>query len=244
MELENRIIAWFEGDLNEVDEKTLLEEVNTSSEAKELFETYQAIYQDFELEEMAKPRADFKKRFQSAVVKDHRLPRFQMMKYAAAVLLLVTLGVLIGLNISKSGQIETINIEMVALQRDMENLLQNESTAQRIRAVKMSNQLEKADPEILRVLIKAMNSDRSENVRMAAIDALENFSHEKIVKEAFLQAFEMQQEEIIQIKLIRILAESRDKTALPYLDKIIENKKTSKYLKTEARQGRKTIVNL
>ena len=250
MELENRIIAWFEGDLNPMDGKALLEEVKTSSKAKELFESYQAIYQDFEKEEMAQPRAGFKERFHAKVVKGNRgeekiiqLPRFQFLKYAVAILLLVTVGVLIGLNISKTGQIETISGEILALRKDMRGLLKNESTAFRIKAVKMSNDLEIADPEILKALIETMNSDKSENVRLAAIDALGKFSHEKIVKQAFLQKFETVQEDIIQIKLIRILADSREKTVLPYLNKIIDDQKTSKYLKTEATQGRKTIIN-
>ena len=179
-----------------------------------------------------------------SVGKNRQLPRLQLLKYAATVLLLVTLGVLIGLNISKNGQIDSINKEMAVLRSDMKNLLQNESTAQRIRAVKMSNELETADSEILEVLIKVMNSDQSANVRVAAIDALENFSHEKIVKEAFLQAFDTPQEDMIQIKLIRILAERKEKTALPYLDKIIDDTKTSKYVKREATEGRKHIINL
>lgn len=89
-----------------------------------------------------------------------------------------------------------------------------------------------------------MNNDKSENVQIAAIDALENFAHEKIVQQAFLKNLESQKEDFIQIKLIRILAQTKNKNTLPFLDKILTNKKTSKYLRTEATQSKKTIINL
>ena len=248
--LEEIIIAWFEGELENSEREDFMERINSSKEGKELFETYKMIYADLDNEEMATPSSDFKTKFHTSLkeqdlhFKKNKVIRFQYLKYAAAVLLLVTVGILIGLNISKNNQLNHLSDELIAMKTEMKNLLQNESTAQRIRAVKMSSQFVETDNDLLKVLIKTMNSDKSENVRIAAIDALENFAHEEIVQQAFLKNLEIQKEDFTQIKLIRILAQAKNKNTLPFLDKIITNKKTSKYLRSEATESKRTIINL
>lgn len=252
--LEERIIAWFEGDLEESDGKQLLEEIEKKPQAKVIFKTYEKIYQELDGEEMLLPSAGFKDRFYASMKEENdlknipnnvrTLPRFELLKYAAAILLLVAVGVLIGINITKQGEITGITGELLAIKKEMKSLLKNESTAQRIRAVRMSNKFSTPDTEILKALINTMNSDKSENVRLSAIDALEKFSDQEVVIKALLKALENSEEDFIQIKLIQILAERKQKKALPYLDQIINNKKSSKYLRNEAADGKKSIISI
>lgn len=243
--IEERIIFYFEKKMTQEEETKLLDEVFQSDEAQSLFDVYEKIYGDFEMEELEMPSKNLENRFyQTIETPSKRIKVFELMKYAAAVLILITVGVLIGLNISKDQKIEEINDEFLALKKGMKDLLENESTVQRIRAVKMSYDIQEADNEILEVLIKTMNSDESENVRIAAIDALEGFLQNEIVKKAFVKTLLESKDDFIQIKLIRTLAEVKDKKLLPFFNKIIEDKGTSRYLKTEATKGKEAIINI
>ena len=63
MELEDKIIAWYQNELSPEDEKALLHLVGKDTKAKELFDYYQTIYQNLDLEKLVQPRSNFKEKF-------------------------------------------------------------------------------------------------------------------------------------------------------------------------------------
>lgn len=251
MTVEENIIAYFEGALSEAEREELLIKVKARPEDQRLFNEYKSLYEGFENETLVVPSEAFAARVKSQLLnpveehhKKNRIRSFQVVKYAAAILLLVSMGILIGLNFSKSNQLADLSEELLAVKTEMKTLLQNKSTAQRIRAVKMSNEFEVADPEVLSTLILTMNTDDSENVRIAAIDALESFSYETQVKKAFIEALKNSEDDLIKIKLIRILADQKNKKLLPLVEEIIQDKAVSKYLRSEATKGRTAVINI
>lgn len=252
-EIEEKIIAYFEESLNDSEKQSLLNSIQNAPEAKEIFETYQVIYEDFDTDLVAMPSTDFKNNFykkleqqektaQHKASKRPSLSFIRVLKYAASILLLVAFGTLIGLNWSKNQQISILNKDVLALKSEMTNLLKNESTAVRIKAISMSDELTHSNQDILEVLIQTMNGDASENVRLAAINALEKFADEKMVRTALFEALKHQKDDFIQIKIIHILANLKDENALPHLNDIIEDKDASKFLKREATVGKEIIM--
>lgn len=253
-ELESKIIAYFEETLSLEETSILLKEVQNSSEKKELFEMYQLLYKELDTMTIYQPSSNLKNNFHQHLVQKNKQqnnlkPTFvfsirPLLKYAAIGLILVTFGTLIGLNWSKNKDLNRMNQELIAMRTEMKSLLQNESTSVRIKAVNMSNELEQSDEEIINVLLQTMNGDESENVRLAAIDALEKFAQHPKVNKAFLNNLTANNSDFIKIKIINILATIQEQSALRYLDEIINDKAASHYLKKEANDGKEAIVNL
>lgn len=159
----------------------------------------------------------------------------------AASILLVLVGALIGMFIIKSGQDEQISSlkkEMDATKQAVINSLQNQSSpSQRIMGVNASFELEKADDEIITVLITTMNADDNINVRLAAIEALYQFSSEEKVKDAFIRALATQKEPILQLALIDILVNLKENRAVDNMQKLIDDVETLESVKDEAQLG-------
>lgn len=254
LDLENKIIAYFEGTLASGEEAILLKEINHSDTTKELFEIYQSMYQELDTAFIHQPSTNLKNSFYKHLESTEKVIPLKSkhtlfsirpyLKYAAIGLILITFGALIGINWAQNQQVSIINQEMLALRTEMKNLLKNESTSVRIKAINMSHTLEETDEEIVLVLIKTMKGDESENVRLAAIDALEKFVHHPKVRTTFLNTLNKENSDFIKIKIINVLAAIKEPSAVRYLDQIIEDKNASRYLKHEANLGKEAIINL
>ena len=159
----------------------------------------------------------------------------------AASVTLVLLGAMIGVFITNSGQNEQISQlkkEIDATKAAVISALQNESSAsQRIMGVNASFELDEADDEIITALINAMNDDDNINVRLAAIEALYQFSSEEKVKASFINALATQKEPVIQLALINILVNLKENRAINNMQKIIEDAETIESVKDEAQLG-------
>ena len=159
----------------------------------------------------------------------------------AASVVLVLVGAIIGMLIIRSGQNEQISLlkkEMDATKAAVISSLQDQSSpSQRIMGVNASFELEEADDEIIVALIKTMNDDDNINVRLAAIEALYQFSSEEKVKDAFISALATQKEPVIQLALINILVNLKERRAVDNMQKIIEDTETIESVKDEAQLG-------
>jgi HEAT repeat protein len=90
---------------------------------------------------------------------------------------------------------------------------------------------------LLKVLIQTLNEDPNVNVRMAALDGLRKFYQEPLVRKALIGSLAIQKDPVIQIYLIQILVEMKDKAAVQPLKQIIENEELIPAVKDEANMG-------
>jgi len=90
------------------------------------------------------------------------------------------------------------------------SLLHQESASERLKGVSYSEKLAASDPAITRALIATMNTDRSVNVRLAALDALSHDLTDPAVRHEVIQALPAQTSPLMQIALVDILAQLND----------------------------------
>ncbi|MCP5110138.1 MAG: HEAT repeat domain-containing protein [bacterium] len=93
-------------------------------------------------------------------------------------------------------------------------LLKQESASERLRAVSVSQRLEDPEDNVLSALLAALDSDPSVNVRLAAVDAISRFADRTPVKRRLLTSLSQQQSPLVQIELVDLLAELRDRESL------------------------------
>lgn len=248
--LENKIIEYFEGELSKEETSELKRLLDVSSDAKEIFGEYQLIYEDLEKKTVYVPDSTLSSKFNEYLVEaiEENKPSSQPNKesnglntrllYAIVGLLILIAGLLIGLNLGADKEEEIYQQNMLAMRTEMVDLLKENSTSTRIKAVNMVQSIEEPDEDVLDVLLETMDQDRSSNVRLAAVNALGRYTNNSKVKNALIAALSQESDPSIQISLINILSRFNDTDALKGFDKIIQDESTLKFVKDEAYLGK------
>ncbi len=136
---------------------------------------------------------------------------------------------------ARNKELAQLKVELEQTKELVLSSLQNKTSAStRLYGINAAYESENADAEIIRVLIKTMNEDENVNVRLAAVQALSQFSDQPGVVNALVQALEMQKEALVQIALINLMVELKERRALEKLERIIRDKSTLEAVKDEA----------
>ncbi len=176
-------------------------------------------------------------------------PRQPVLQFAVAVVLFA-LGLLLGPAFTKH---ERSNIagggtndralaqlrEEVSSMKEMITLalLQQPSASERLRGVHWSYQLEQPDREVLSALLRALDSDPNVNVRLATVDALQQFARNAQVKQALLDSLPRQQSPLVQIELINLMVELKEKESVPVLKALLQNSELNSSVRERAEWG-------
>ncbi|MBI2681156.1 MAG: HEAT repeat domain-containing protein [Candidatus Solibacter usitatus] len=114
------------------------------------------------------------------------------------------------------------NIEITRLQEEIHDtrqlvtlsMLQQQSAGDRLQGVNSSYQIRQPDPPVLDALLHAVNYDQNVNVRLAAVDALHRpASTTEIVRKRLIESLQRQDSPMVQIALIDLLVEIKEKEA-------------------------------
>lgn len=111
------------------------------------------------------------------------------------------------------------------------------SASDRIQAVNQVRQLEETDKELVQLLINTMNFDPNINVRIAASEALFQFNDDPVVRLALINSLKIQKDPAIQITLIDMLIQMKEKRAVDTMRKMLQNEEVLDVVKTKAEQG-------
>jgi hypothetical protein len=80
--------------------------------------------------------------------------------------------------------------------------------------------VEPSDTQVPSALLSAVNHDPSVNVRLAAVDALRPFAGSAVVNAAMIQALPRETAPIVQMALIELMADLKEKQAARALERI------------------------
>lgn len=247
--LENMIIDYIDGRLGDEDRATLERELARKEEAFRLYEQMKEVITAMEKSKSLEPTTQLKASFEQMLHDEMarkpaaRVVMFQPAVYRiAATVALVLSGVAIGYWVNENNHRES---EVLALRKEVEGtkrLMQamisnDQSASQRIQGVNVALQMNHADDEVVRALVKAMNEDANSNVRLAALDALSKFQAEPEVRKALIQSLATQKDPVIQIALIQLLVRMKEKGVLKSLEKMVEDEQNIKAVKDEAYNG-------
>ena len=144
-------------------------------------------------------------------------PREPVFQFGFAMAFLA-IGLLVGYSLTRtsqgSGEVAELREEvrhtrqLVAL-----SLLQEQSASERLKGVDWSYRVGPPDSQVLGALLRTVNYDQNVNVRLAALDALHPSASNQMVRQGLLQALPRQTSPLVQIALIDLLVDIRDKDA-------------------------------
>lgn len=243
--LESLLIDYIDGQLSDTDRSTVEYELLHNAEAQKLYKQLQTVIGAMEHthdleppEKIAISFNDFlEKEIQGTKVKVISITPWYYKVAAAIVLILVAGGV--GYMISQQQDREE---ELLALKHELEMTRQlvmsklgdDQSASQRMLGVQAAYEVEVSDHEIVNALIKVMNEDPNSNVRLSAIEALGKFQTDEKVKKALIASLSIQTDPVVQIALIQLMVQMREKGAVKQLQQIINDDKTLPAVKDEA----------
>lgn len=164
-----------------------------------------------------------------------------------AILMLGTfMGLFMGsqfINKSQSGELAQLKSEVSDLKRSaMMTMLKDESSSFRIQAVNYADEIETPDDNMIGALARTLNTDKNVNVRMAAAYALAKFAGSSPVNDTLVRALANQSDPIVQITLINILVDLKEKSAVKTIQEIISDENTLKEVKSVAENGVKVLL--
>jgi hypothetical protein len=246
--LESMLIDYIDGKLNSVDKHHIEQELMKNPASYKLYEELKEVIQTLGKVSPVEPPASLTKSFEEMLQKEigtsKEAKSIAMRPWwyavAAGVALVIT-GISMGLFINNQQKNQE---RKVALQEERARTHQvvsmisdQQSAGTRIMGTKEAYNQESLNTEIYNVLIKTMNEDPNINVRLAAIDALIKFSDDPMVRKALIASLGKQTDPVIQIALIQLMVELKDKDAVRPLQNIIENESLLEAVKDEAHHG-------
>ncbi len=144
-------------------------------------------------------------------------PREPVFQFGFA-LAFLAIGLLVGYSLTRStegsGEVARLR-EEVAHTRQLValSLLQEQSASERLRGVDWSYRIQQPDSQVLGALMRTVDYDQNVNVRLAALDALHPSASNAMVRQGLVQSLRRQTSPLVQIALIDLLVDIRDKDA-------------------------------
>ncbi len=170
-------------------------------------------------------------------------------RIAAGVALLIA-GTFIGIIVysgfsgsARAKEVSQLKSEVTELRKTaMFTMLKDGSPSNRLQAVDYANAIDSPDEDIINAIVKTLNNDKNVNVRMAAAYALTKFTGVQSVHDSLVKSLSVQTDPIMQVTLINILVEMREKNALKPIEQIISSDKTMLEVKKVAENGVKMLI--
>jgi hypothetical protein len=245
--IESLLIDYIDGKLSNADKILVEKELTQNEDSYKLYDQLKEVMQIMDKSAKLDPSAKLKAGFDSLLktelnaTKQPKTIFFQPSFYrvAAAVTLLIVGG---GIGFLISNQHANHQAELAAMQKEVRetklmlmSMLDNQQSAsQRVLGANVAYKMEHTDDEIVTALVKAMNEDTNSNVRLAALDALRKFYHQEHVRKTLIASMATQKDPVVQIALIRLLAEMKEKEIVNELERITTDEEELPAVKDEA----------
>lgn len=246
------IIDYIDGKLSADDTKRIESELEKNPQAYALYVQLKEVVNIMDSSEELKPslklRSSFAAVLQTEIELDKKSNRVFLSspwyRVAATVALLVVGGSVVYW-ISQQNQQRK---ELLALQKELEEtrrlviaqMNNDQSASERmlgIMAAYESVRANKPDDEIVEALVTILNTDSNTNVRLAAVDALSRFIDQRDVRHALIESLLIQKDPVVQLTLIQLLVQVKEKDAVKPLNQIIEDEQSLPAVKDEAHAG-------
>jgi len=123
------------------------------------------------------------------------------------------------------------------------SLLQQPSSSERILGVSYSEQMSAPGTPTIEALLRTLDTDPSVNVRLAAVDALYLFAKDVRVKDGLVASLGRQRNPVLQVALIDLLIEIRERKAVEALKTLIGDEKVLPDVRKKAEAGLKSLTS-
>ena len=133
------------------------------------------------------------------------------LKIAASILIFIAgsvFGIIIQNNNLSTSKISNLENELNNLkQQVIFETLKNQTASEKIQAINYTTYNENIENRLADILIETLNADNNINVRLAALDALSQFSKEPFIRNNLINSLLIQDNPYLQVGLIKVLVD-------------------------------------
>lgn len=251
---------YLEGGLDAKEMEKVEEHLKECQACRDELVSYEKLFNSFQNEKIQAPSQDLRIKFLEALEEEKKnqgrvismnkkfpsgLNFISLAKIAAGFAILVGAFMMGKGYESKQAELEYALLENEVLKSKemaMLSLMDNQSASKRIQGVNFIEAFREPDVEILNALTERMLFDENTNVRIAAVEALSNFSVSEHVKSAFITALETEKNPSVQITIIKNLVRIQEKKASEPMKKLLELEETQPFIKEEIKKGLPQII--
>ncbi|MTI38656.1 HEAT repeat domain-containing protein [Fulvivirga lutimaris] len=239
------IDGYLSGELKVYVEKHIEEDKEWKATYEKYAELNELMNNDKELEAPASLRKDFQQFLDHEIENQTKvvpmnvgLNNKRRYQIAAAVAILAV-GYILGISMNKGNtdEIDQLRNEMAATKALVLNSLDDQSASSRLGAVNASYSMEAMDDDIVQAFVKTLNTDENINVRLAALEALSRYADKENVRKALIESLSTQDKPAVQIVLINLLVQLKEKRAIEPLKKLTEDEENMEAVRDEANYG-------
>lgn len=253
--LESLLIDYIDGQLSGEERSEVEKMIASDKEVAQLHTQLKEVMGMMDDAEAKEPSSSLKLKFEQALQSEIRQSKGKQVFFqpwvlrAAAAIGFLVVGVAIGYWVNdynqKREQVIALQDQLDKERRQAEqnkneliSMLGNrESASQRLMGATVAYEMKQADDDIVRALVKSMNEDPNTNVRLAALDALGKFYKQSHVRNALVSSLSTQKDPMVQIELIRLLVQMKEKEVVNELEQITRDGNVIKAVKDEAHAG-------
>ena len=139
---------------------------------------------------------------------------------------------------SSGGEVAQLREEVTSMRQMVAlSLMQQQSASERLRGVSYAYQAPSSDTQTLTALLATVNTDQNVGVRLAAVDALRAFGASPVTRTAVIQSIQKQDAPLVQIALIDLLVDLKEKEAVAELTKLAADEKIDAGVQKHAREA-------
>jgi len=166
-------------------------------------------------------------------------------KFAGAALL-IAIGFSAGLLTQKrsgNSEVKELAQEVTGLKEMMMiSMLEKESATDRLKAVSLSEEIQGPSKKVTDALFKTLNSDPSVNVRLASLEALQNYAKSPNVRANLVRAIPIQDSPLVQVALAELMVKLQEKSSVKELKKLMEQETTPKEVKQRIEESINVLI--
>ncbi|NER14362.1 hypothetical protein GWK08_12990 [Leptobacterium flavescens] len=250
-EIESRLIDFIDRNLDDRSFKETEDHLEQCTGCREALEEFKTIFCaiDNAYQEVSDPqlRADFEKMLEreKELVPNQEFPSFYSKErnsrrpflQLAASIALILMSYFFGKYQDQeehTQEVADLEKEKTELKTEMTiSMIENGSASKRLQAVSYAGEFQEPGDEILQALTGKMFNDEHVNVRLAAAEALMRFSDSQEVRKTLIEALEKEQDPSMQIELIHMLVEIKEKRAVPVMKALLQKESTASYVKEQ-----------
>jgi len=244
-DLKEKLYDLLHGNLSPQEEEEVLAGLEKSGVTREEIESMRAVNQIIDDTPVTEPSERMDKRFYAMLEEEQRKillgePELKLKKPLLVSLITPGLRIAAGIALFLLGwfaagwlgsatpagnkQIANLAGEVKQLKETLVlTMMQQSSPVERIKAVNMVSDFEKPDNQIIESLIKVLNNDSNNNVRLLALDALIRYSSVPEVREGLIASIGNQTSPLVQLRLAEIMLALNEKRAVPEFQKVLQN---------------------
>lgn len=126
------------------------------------------------------------------------------------------------------GQVESLR-QLVTL-----SLLEQQSPSARLQGVTYAYQMSQPDTQVEQALLHAVDHDANVNVRLSAVDALQKYATDPNVRRALVDAVSVQDSPLVQVALIDLLVQLKDRDSATALRALAHNAEADEAVRQRA----------